>query len=172
MQESIQAANSYVRSRAAEFGIEPPLFDKRDIHVHVPEGAVPKDGPSAGVAMITTMVSVLTGIPVRKDVAMTGEISLRGRVLPIGGLKEKMLAALRGGVKTVIIPKDNEKDLVEIPDNVKKGLNIVIASTVDEVLEHALTKPLVPIEWNESDHDSQAVAADDDDSDTPGVVRH
>ncbi len=122
MQESIQAANAYVRARAAEFGIEPPLFDKRDIHVHVPEGAVPKDGPSAGVAMITTMVSVLAGIPVRKDVAMTGEISLRGRVLPIGGLKEKMLAALRGGVKTVIIPKDNEKDLVEIPDNVKRGL--------------------------------------------------
>ena len=172
MQESIQAANAYVRSRAAEFGIEPPLFEKRDIHVHVPEGAVPKDGPSAGVAMITTMVSVLTGIPVRKDVAMTGEISLRGRVLPIGGLKEKMLAALRGGVKTVIIPKDNEKDLVEIPDNVKKGLEIIIASTVDEVLEHALTKPLVPIEWNESDNDSQAVSASDDDSDASGVVRH
>ena len=172
MQESIQAANAYVRSRAAEFGIEPPLFEKRDIHVHVPEGAVPKDGPSAGVAMITTMVSVLTGIPVRKDVAMTGEISLRGRVLPIGGLKEKMLAALRGGVKAVIIPKDNEKDLVDIPDNVKKGLDIIIASTVDEVLEHALTKPLVPIEWNESDNDSQAVSASDDDSDAPGVVRH
>ena len=172
MQESIQAANAYVRSRAAEFGIEPPLFNKRDIHVHVPEGAVPKDGPSAGVAMITTMVSVLTGIPVRKDVAMTGEISLRGRVLPIGGLKEKMLAALRGGVKTVIIPKENEKDLVEIPDVVKKGLNIIIASTVDEVLEHSLTKPLVPIEWNESDHDSGSVSASDDDSDAPGVVRH
>ena len=172
MQESVQAANAYVRSRAAEFGIEPPLFEKRDIHVHVPEGAVPKDGPSAGVAMITTMVSVLTGIPVRKDVAMTGEISLRGRVLPIGGLKEKMLAALRGGVKAVIIPKDNEKDLVDIPDNVKKGLDIIIASTVDEVLEHALTKPLVPIEWNESDNDSQAVSASDDDSDAPGVVRH
>jgi ATP-dependent Lon protease len=172
MQESIQAANAYVRSRAAEFGIEPPLFDKRDIHVHVPEGAVPKDGPSAGVAMITTMVSVLTGIPVRKDVAMTGEISLRGRVLPIGGLKEKMLAALRGGVKTVIIPKDNEKDLVDIPDVVKKGLNIVIASTVDEVLECALAKPLVPIEWNESDDDSRAVPASDDDSDASGVVRH
>ena len=172
MQESIQAANAYVRSRAAEFGIEPPLFERRDIHVHVPEGAVPKDGPSAGVAMITTMVSVLTGIPVRKDVAMTGEISLRGRVLPIGGLKEKMLAALRGGVKTVIIPKDNEKDLVEIPDVVKKGLNIVIAATVDEVLQHSLTKPLVPIEWNQSDHDSRAVAASDDDSDASGVVRH
>ena len=133
MQESIQAANAYVRSRATEFGIEPPLFEKSDIHVHVPEGAVPKDGPSAGVAMVTSMVSVLTGISVRKDVAMTGEISLRGRVLPIGGLKEKMLAALRGGVKKVIIPKDNEKDLVDIPDNVKNGLEIIIASTVDEV---------------------------------------
>ncbi len=172
MQESVQAANAYVRSRAAEFGIEPPLFEKRDIHVHVPEGAVPKDGPSAGVAMITTMVSVLTGNAVRKDVAMTGEISLRGRVLPIGGLKEKLLAALRGGVKTVIIPKDNEKDLVEIPENVKKGLHIIIAATVDEVLEHALSKPLVPIEWNESDNDSQTVAAADDDSDASGVVRH
>ncbi len=172
MQESIQAANAYVRARATEFGIEPPLFEKRDIHVHVPEGAVPKDGPSAGVAMITTMVSVLTGIPVRKDVAMTGEISLRGRVLPIGGLKEKMLAALRGGVKTVIIPKDNEKDLVEIPDAVKKGLEIVIAATVDEVLECALSKPLVPIEWNESEDDSRTVPASEDESDAPGVVRH
>ena len=172
MQESVQAANAYVRARATEFGIEPPLFDKRDIHVHVPEGAVPKDGPSAGVAMVTAMVSVLTGIAVRKDVAMTGEISLRGRVLPIGGLKEKMLAALRGGVTTVIIPKDNEKDLVDIPDTVKKGLDIVIASTVDEVLERALSKPLVPIEWTESDDDSRSVPAADDDSDTPGMVRH
>ena len=172
MQESIQAANAYVRSRAVEFGIEPPLFDKRDIHVHVPEGAVPKDGPSAGVAMATAMISAMTRIPVRKDVAMTGEISLRGRVLPIGGLKEKMLAALRGGVTTVIIPKDNEKDLVEIPEIVTKGLNIIIATTVDEVLEHALTKPLTPIEWNESDNDSRTVAADDDDSDASGVVRH
>jgi ATP-dependent Lon protease len=161
-----------VRSRAVEFGIEPPLFDKRDIHVHVPEGAVPKDGPSAGVAMVTAMISAMTRIPVRKDVAMTGEISLRGRVLPIGGLKEKMLAALRGGVTTVIIPKDNEKDLVEIPEIVTKGLNIIIATTVDEVLEHALTKPLTPIEWNESDNDSRTVAADDDDSDASGVVRH
>ena len=172
MQESIQAANAYVRSRAVEFGIEPPLFDKRDIHVHVPEGAVPKDGPSAGVAMVTAMISAMTRIPVRKDVAMTGEISLRGRVLPIGGLKEKMLAALRGGVTTVIIPKDNEKDLVEIPEIVTKGLNIIIATTVDEVLEHALTKPLTPIEWNESDNDSRTVAAIDDDSDASGVVRH
>jgi ATP-dependent Lon protease len=172
MQESIQAANAYVRSRAAEFGIEPPLFEKSDIHVHVPEGAVPKDGPSAGVAMVTSMVSVLTGISIRKDVAMTGEISLRGRVLPIGGLKEKMLAALRGGVKKVIIPKDNEKDLVDIPDNVKNGLEIIIASTVDEVLEHALTQSLVPIEWNESDRESARVTNSEEESNTSRVVRH
>ena len=140
--------------------------------MHVPEGAVPKDGPSAGVAMVTSMVSVLTGISVRKDVAMTGEISLRGRVLPIGGLKEKMLAALRGGVKKVIIPKDNEKDLVDIPDNVKNGLEIIIASTVDEVLDHALTQSLVPIEWNESDNDSSRVTNSDEESETSRVVRH
>ncbi|MBT5945207.1 MAG: endopeptidase La [Rhodospirillaceae bacterium] len=172
MQESVQAANAYVRSRAAEFGIEPPLFERRDIHIHVPEGAVPKDGPSAGVGMITSMVSVLTQNPIRKDVAMTGEITLRGRVLPIGGLKEKLLAALRGGVKTVIIPQDNEKDLADIPDNVKKGLEIIPATTVDEVLEHALSQPLVPIEWDESAHESATVTAKDDDSDTSGVVRH
>jgi len=147
MQESVQAANAYVRSRAAAFGIRPNIFDKRDIHVHVPEGATPKDGPSAGVGMITSIVSALTGIAVRKEVAMTGEISLRGRVLPIGGLKEKLLAALRGGLKTVLIPKENERDLPEIPDNVKKGLEIVPVSTVDEVLARALVKPLVAIEW-------------------------
>ncbi len=172
MQGSVQAANAYVRARAVDFGIEPPLFDKRDIHIHVPEGAVPKDGPSAGVGMITCMVSVLTQNPIRKDVAMTGEITLRGRVLPIGGLKEKLLAALRGGVKTVIIPKDNEKDLADIPDNVKKGLEIFPVSTVDEVLEYALTQPLVPIEWDAAAHDSAAVSAADDESETPGVVRH
>ena len=147
MQESVQAANAFVRSRAAAFGIKPNIFDKRDIHVHVPEGATPKDGPSAGVGMITSIVSALTGIAVRKEVAMTGEISLRGRVLPIGGLKEKLLAALRGGLKTVLIPKENERDLPEIPDNVKKGLEIVPVSTVDEVLARALVKPLVAIEW-------------------------
>ncbi|MBS0537811.1 MAG: endopeptidase La [Proteobacteria bacterium] len=147
MQESVQAANAYVRSRAAGFGIKQAIFEKRDIHVHVPEGATPKDGPSAGVGMITSIVSALTGIAVRKDVAMTGEISLRGRVLPIGGLKEKLLAALRGGLKTVLIPKENERDLPEIPDNVKKGLEIVPVSTVDEVLARALVKPLVPVEW-------------------------
>ena len=172
MQESVQAANAYVRARAVDFGIEPPLFERRDIHIHVPEGAVPKDGPSAGVGMITCMVSVLTQNPIRKDVAMTGEITLRGRVLPIGGLKEKLLAALRGGVKTVIIPKDNEKDLADIPDNVKKGLKIIPVATVDEVLEHALTQPLVPIEWDAAAHDSATVSTTDDESESSGVVRH
>ncbi len=149
MQESVQAAASYVRSRSAAFGIKPTLFEKRDIHIHVPEGATPKDGPSAGVGMITSIVSALTGIPVRKDLAMTGEITLRGRVLPIGGLKEKLLAALHAGIKTVVIPKDNEKDLAEIPDNVKKGMTIYPVSTVDEVIEKALTKKPTAIEWIE-----------------------
>jgi ATP-dependent Lon protease len=150
MRESVQAAESYVKARAPYFGIKPTLMDKRDIHVHVPEGATPKDGPSAGVAMVTSIVSVLTGIAVHKHVAMTGEITLRGRVLPIGGLKEKLLAALRGGLTTVLIPKDNEKDLTEIPDNVKKGLKIILIHTVDEVLKYALAKPLTPIEWDEA----------------------
>lgn len=149
MKESISAAASYVRSRAIDFGIEPPFFDKRDIHVHVPEGATPKDGPSAGVAMATAIVSVLTGIPVRADVAMTGEITLRGRVLPIGGLKEKLLAALRGGIKKVLIPEENVKDLAEIPDNVKSGLEIIPVSRVGEVLRHALVRMPEPIEWVE-----------------------
>jgi len=149
MQESVQAAMSYVRSRALQFGISPPLFEKRDIHVHVPEGATPKDGPSAGVAMASAIVSALTGIPIRRDIAMTGEITLRGRVLPIGGLKEKLLAALRGGIATVLIPKENEKDLAEIPDNVKKGLKIVPVSSVDEVMREALTRQPTPIEWEE-----------------------
>jgi len=147
MQESVQAANAYVRSRANSFGIKPVMFEKRDIHIHVPEGGTPKDGPSAGVGMITSIVSALTGVAVRKEVAMTGEISLRGRVMPIGGLKEKLLAALRGGLRTVLIPKENERDLPEIPDNVKKGLEIVPVATVDEVLARALVKPLVAIEW-------------------------
>ncbi|MER2519212.1 MAG: endopeptidase La [Bdellovibrionales bacterium] len=150
MKESVQAAESYVKSRAIAFGIKPTLLDKRDIHVHLPEGAIPKDGPSAGVGMVTSIVSVLTGIPVRKDVAMTGEITLRGRVLPIGGLKEKLLAALRGGLTTVLIPKENERDLSEIPDNVKKGLHLILTNTVEEVLKFALTKPLIPIEWDEN----------------------
>jgi ATP-dependent Lon protease len=149
MQESVQAAMSYVRSRALSFGIKPPLFEKRDIHVHVPEGATPKDGPSAGVAMATAIVSALTGIPVRRDIAMTGEITLRGRVLPIGGLKEKLLAALRGGLTTVLIPKENEKDLAEIPDNVKKGLKIVPVASVDEVMREALVRLPQPIDWEE-----------------------
>ncbi|MBT6135164.1 MAG: endopeptidase La [Kordiimonadaceae bacterium] len=145
MQESIKAALSYVRSKAPEFGIQPNTFEEMDIHIHVPEGATPKDGPSAGVAMITSLVSVLTGIPVRYDVAMTGEISLRGKVMPIGGLKEKLLAAHRSGIKKVLIPIENEKDLVEIPDNVKKGLEIIPMTKVDEVLEHALASPLVSL---------------------------
>ena len=149
MKESISAAASYVRSRAVDFGIEPPVFDKKDIHVHVPEGATPKDGPSAGVAMATSIVSIMTGIPVRKDIAMTGEITLRGRVLPIGGLKEKLLAALRGGIKKVLIPEENAKDLADIPENVKNGLEIVPVSRVGEVLEHALVRMPEPIEWVE-----------------------
>jgi ATP-dependent Lon protease len=149
MKESISAAASYVRSRAVAFGIEPPLFDKRDIHVHVPEGATPKDGPSAGVAMVAAIVSVMTGIPVRRDIAMTGEITLRGRVLPIGGLKEKLLAALRGGIKKVLIPEENAKDLVEIPDNVKSGLEIVPVSRMDEVIAHAFVRKPEPIDWDE-----------------------
>ena len=149
MKESISAAASYAKSRAIEFGIEPPKFDLKDIHVHVPEGATPKDGPSAGIGMATAIVSLMTGIPVHKDIAMTGEITLRGRVLPIGGLKEKLLAALRGGIKKVLIPEDNAKDLAEIPDNVKSGLDIVPVSTVDEVMKHALTQKLKPIKWDE-----------------------
>ncbi len=149
MKESISAASSYVRSRATRFGVEPPLFDRRDIHVHVPEGATPKDGPSAGTAMTVAIVSVMTGIPVRKDVAMTGEMTLRGRVLPIGGLKEKLLAALRGGIKKVLIPQDNAKDLADIPDNVKNALEIVPVNTIDEVLKNALTRMPEPIEWDE-----------------------
>ncbi|MCW2236685.1 endopeptidase La [Azospirillum canadense] len=171
MKESVQAAESYVKSRATAFGIKPTLFEKRDIHVHVPEGATPKDGPSAGVAMITSIVSVLTTIPVRKDVAMTGEITLRGRVLPIGGLKEKLLAALRGGLKHVLIPKDNEKDLADIPDNVKRGLEIIPVSTVDDVLKNALVRPLEPIEWTEPEAVEPAVAKQQTDA-TGEVIRH
>ena len=150
MKESISAAASYVRMRAVAFGIKPPLFDVRDIHVHVPEGSTPKDGPSAGVAMATAIVSVMTGIPVRRDVAMTGEITLRGRVWPIAGLKEKLLAALRGGIKTVLIPEENAKDLVEIADSIKSGLEIVPVSRVDEVLARAMTRKPEPIEWDET----------------------
>jgi ATP-dependent Lon protease len=151
MKESISAANSFVQARAPSLGVKPTVFRATDIHVHVPEGATPKDGPSAGVGMMTAIVSVLNQIPVRKDVAMTGEITLRGRVLPIGGLKEKLLAALRGGVKTVLIPSENEKDLAEIPDNVKEGLDIIPVSTVEEVLANALVRPVEPAEWSEAD---------------------
>ena len=149
MQESVSAALSYVRSRSISFGLKPTLFEKRDIHVHVPEGATPKDGPSAGIAMATSIVSVLTGIPIRRDVAMTGEITLRGRVLPIGGLKEKLLAALRAGITTVFFPKDNEKDLAEIPDSVRKALTLIPVSHVDEVIMQALVRKPEPIEWDE-----------------------
>ena len=171
MKESVQAAESYVRSRAIAFGIKPTHIDKRDIHVHVPEGATPKDGPSAGVGMVTSIVSVLTGIPVRKDVAMTGEITLRGRVLPIGGLKEKLLAALRSGIKTVLIPQDNAKDLAEIPDNVKKGMKIIPVTTADEVLKYALTKPLTPIVWDEA-AELAAIAKTKAETGDGDVVKH
>ena len=171
MKESIQAANGYVRSRAIDFGIKPPLFDTRDIHVHVPEGATPKDGPSAGVGMATAIVSVMTGIPVRNDVAMTGEVTLRGRVLPIGGLKEKLLAALRTGIKTVLIPEENMRDLKEIPEIVTKGMEIIPVSRMDEVLSRALVRQPEPIEWKYDDEKTAAVpvvdpAADADDATT------
>ncbi len=151
MNESVQAAFSFVRARSPAYGIKPSLIQRKDIHIHLPEGAVPKDGPSAGIGMVTSIVSTLTGIPVRSDVAMTGEVTLRGRVLPIGGLKEKLLAALRGGITTVLIPEENRKDLVDIPENVKQGLEIIPVSHVDEVLARVLTQPLVAIEWTEAD---------------------
>ena len=151
MKESVQAAISYVRSRAVEFGIEPPLFERKDIHVHVPEGAIPKDGPSAGAAIAISMLSALTGIPVRCDVAMTGEISLRGRIMPIGGLKEKLLAASRGGIKKVLIPVDNEKDLKDVHDEIKNNIEVILVTHLDDVIEHALEKKPLPIEWDENE---------------------
>ena len=151
MNESVAAAFSFVKARAPHYGIKPSIFQRKNIHIHLPEGAVPKDGPSAGIGMVTSIVSTLSGVPVRPDVAMTGEVTLRGRVLPIGGLKEKLLAALRGGIKKVLIPEENVKDLAEIPENVKQGLEIVAVSHVDEVLEHALTSVPAPIEWTEAD---------------------
>lgn len=151
MAESIQAALSYVKARAPSYGIKPSLFARKDVHIHLPEGAVPKDGPSAGIGMVTAMVSTLTGIAVNREVAMTGEVTLRGRVLPIGGLKEKLLAALRGGIKTVLIPQENEKDLIEIPDNIKQELEIIPVAHVDQVLARALVDPLCPVEWSEAD---------------------
>jgi len=170
MKESISAAASYVRSRAIDFGIEPPLFERRDIHVHVPEGATPKDGPSAGIGMATAIVSMLTGIPVRRDVAMTGEVTLRGRVLPIGGLKEKLLAALRGGVKKVLIPEDNAKDLVDLPDSVKNGMEIVPVSRMEEVIRHALVRQPKAIEWKEDLSTVKTPVATDEDM--SGIVAH
>ncbi len=158
MKESITAASGYVRSRSIDFGIKPPLFDTRDIHLHVPEGATPKDGPSAGIAMATAIVSLMTNIPVRNDIAMTGEVTLRGRVLPIGGLKEKLLAALRSGIKTVLIPEENTRDLKEIPENVTKGLEIIPVSRMDEVLSRALIRQPEPIEWK-YDEEKPAVPA-------------
>jgi ATP-dependent Lon protease len=169
MKESISAAASYVRSRAINYGVEPPLFDRRDIHVHVPEGATPKDGPSAGVAMATAIVSVLTGIPIRHDVAMTGEITLRGRVLPIGGLKEKLLAAARGGIKTVFIPEDNAKDLTEISDAIKGGMDIIPVARMDEVLAKALVRQPTPIVWEE---DTSVPPKADTSDEASGLTAH
>jgi ATP-dependent Lon protease len=171
MKESIDAARSYVRAKSTLFGVTPPTFDRRDIHVHVPEGATPKDGPSAGVAMTVAIVSVLTGIPIRRDVAMTGEVTLRGRVLPIGGLKEKLLAALRAGIKTVIIPSENEKDLAEIPDNVLKGLTIVPVSNVEEALSRALVRQPLPVTWEEPVEEDRGLKKDESE-DREGVVAH
>ncbi|MEH6528025.1 MAG: endopeptidase La [Sneathiella sp.] len=172
MQESVQAARSYVHSRCLEMGVKPSEFDKHDIHIHVPEGATPKDGPSAGVAMVTSIISVLTDIPVRKDVAMTGEVTLRGRVLPIGGLKEKLLAALRGGITTVLIPKENEKDLAEIPDNVTSGMEIIPVSEVTEVLKIALTKPLIALNWTEEELAKELSGASSSQKVEDGVTTH
>ncbi len=172
MKESIDAASSYVRSIAPEIGVKPPQFDKIDIHVHVPDGATPKDGPSAGLAMVTSIVSVLTGIPVRKDIAMTGEVSLRGNAMPIGGLKEKLLAALRGGIKTVLIPEENEKDLADIPDNVKDGLEIIAVKHVSEVLEQALLHKPEPIDWDEAAEEAAAAAAKASESAGPSATAH
>ncbi|WP_174286805.1 endopeptidase La [Sphingomonas bacterium] len=151
MKESIETGFSYVKARAPSYGIKPSLFQRKDVHIHLPEGAVPKDGPSAGIGIVTSIVSTLTGVPVRREIAMTGEVTLRGRVLPIGGLKEKLLAALRGGIETVLIPAENEKDLAEIPQNVKDGLRIIPVAHVDEVLRLALTEPLAAIDWTDAD---------------------
>ncbi len=172
MKESIEAASSFVRSISPDIGVKPPVFEKIDIHVHVPEGATPKDGPSAGVGMVTSIVSVLTGIPVKKDIAMTGEVTLRGNVLAIGGLKEKLLAALRGGIKTVLIPEENAKDLTEIPDNVKAGLQIIPVSNVREVLRLALVRAPEPIKWDEEAEEAAAKAVLADKAEASGAVAH
>ena len=171
MKESIDAAASYVRSISPQIGVKPPKFEAIDIHVHVPDGATPKDGPSAGLAMVTSIVSVLTGIPVRKDIAMTGEVSLRGNAMAIGGLKEKLLAALRGGIKTVFIPEENAKDLVEIPANVKEGLTIIPVAHVREVLAQALIRQPDPIDWDEAAEEA-AAAARKSEGEAPSQVAH
>ena len=155
MQESVKAAKSFVRSKSLEYGIIPPIFEKRDFHIHVPEGATPKDGPSAGIAMVTSIVSSITNIPVNREIAMTGEVTVTGQVLPIGGLKEKLLSAHRAGVKKVLIPKENEKDLVDIPKKVREDIKIVPVETADEVLKIALVKELKPVEWTEVDKISE-----------------
>ena len=172
MQESIQAAMSFVKARAPAYGVKPSIFARKEIHVHLPEGAVPKDGPSAGIGMVTAMVSTLTGIPVRRDIAMTGEVTLRGRVLPIGGLKEKLLAALRGGIRTVLIPLENEKDLAEIPTTVKELLEIVPVSHVDEVLARAMTQPMQAIEWTDADEHAAEPPLPGHPSDGEPTLRH
>jgi ATP-dependent Lon protease len=152
MQESVKAAKSYVRSKSLEYGIIPPIFERKDFHIHVPEGATPKDGPSAGIGMVTSIVSSITKIPIKKEIAMTGEVTLTGQVLPIGGLKEKLLAAHRAGIKQVLIPKDNEKDLVDIPQKVKDDIKITSVEVVDEVLKLALTKEFKKVQWTEIDN--------------------
>jgi ATP-dependent Lon protease len=175
MKESVQAAYSFVRARSPAYGVKPSLFSRKDIHIHLPEGAVPKDGPSAGVGLVTAIVSTLTGNAVRRDVAMTGEVTLRGRVLPIGGLKEKLLAALRGGITTVLIPAENEKDLADIPASITDGLEIVPVSHVDEVLARALVSPIAPIEWTEADElaaEPVAALAQRGEPGGEGVIRH
>jgi ATP-dependent Lon protease len=172
MKESIEAAASYVRSIGPQLGIKPPRFETFDIHVHVPDGATPKDGPSAGLAMVTSIVSVLTGIPVRRDIAMTGEVSLRGNAMPIGGLKEKLLAALRGGITTVLIPQENAKDLPEIPDNVKAGLTIIPVTHVREVLQHALVRQPEAVEWDEAAEEAAAAARALKGTDPSGATAH
>jgi len=172
MQESIQAAMSFVKARAPAFGVKPSIFARKDIHVHLPEGAVPKDGPSAGIGMVTAMISTLSGIAVRRDIAMTGEVTLRGRVLPIGGLKEKLLAALRGGIRTVLIPAENEKDLAEIPATVKEQLEIIPVQHVDEVLSRALIEPLQAIEWTDDDEHAAEPPVHPASPESGAVIRH
>jgi ATP-dependent Lon protease len=172
MQESIQAAMSFVKARAPAYGVKPSIFARKDIHVHLPEGAVPKDGPSAGIGMVTAIISTLTGVAVRRDVAMTGEVTLRGHVLPIGGLKEKLLAALRGGITTVLIPAENEKDLEELPAAVKEGLEIIPVSHVDEVLSRTLVEPLIAIEWTEDDEHAVEAPVPAPGAEPGATVRH